>query len=693
VASEFLVEIGTEELPPKALPRLSMAFAEGLREGLAEARLEHGEIRRYATPRRLALRVSQLAARQPDIESELRGPPVKVAFDADGQPTRAAEAFAQKCGVSVSDLERMETPKGDWVVFRGTDAGRPAEELLPELVARSLAGLPIPRRMRWADRDEDFVRPVHWIVMLLDDQVVPARLFGIEAGRETRGHRFHAPGPFSLESAADYPARIETAGYVIADFAARRQAVERAVLDTASAHHGTAVFDDELLDEVTSLVEWPVPVAASFEDRFLELPPEVLIATLQSHQRYFPLRGADGGLIADFVAVANLESVNPAAVREGNERVVRPRLADAAFFWDQDRRSPLAERRAGLRDVVFQSELGSVYDKTVRVAGLAEMIARAIGADAALARRAAELGKCDLLTEMVGEFPELQGVMGRYYAEQDGENPQVAAALDDQYRPRFAGDSLPQSPVGMAVSMADKLDTLAGIFSIGQRPSGTRDPFGLRRAALGVLRMLIEGGHDLGLPGLIRVAAGQVPGVADPDALAAEIFEYMMERLRAYYVDGGGDVSAPTDVFEAVFANRPESPLDFHERILAVKAFQRLDASEALAAANKRVSNILRKAGTEPDAEPAEAVFDMPEEKALYARLRDLEPEVTELLEGGRYEEALVRLADLREPVDAFFDTVMVMDEDPVKRRNRLALLARMRKLFMHTADLSRLAG
>jgi glycyl-tRNA synthetase beta chain len=595
--------------------------------------------------------------------------------------------------VAIGNLDRVETPKGDWLVFRGTEAGRPASELLPGLVSRALDALPIPKRMRWADRDDDFVRPVHWVVMLLDDQVVPARLFGIEAGRETRGHRFHAPGPFSLASAADYPSRIETEGYVIADFAARRRAVEEAVLTTAKSHHGTAVFDADLLDEVTSLVEWPVPVAASFETRFLDLPPEVLIATLQSHQRYFPLRGADGGLMADFVAVANLESSDPGAVREGNERVVRPRLADAAFFWDQDRRISLAERRAGLRDVVFQNKLGSMFDKTERVAGLAEQIAGAIGADPAQARRAAELGKCDLLTEMVGEFPELQGVMGRYYAVNDGEDPVVAAALDDQYRPRFAGDGLPQSPVGIAVAMADKLDTVAGIFSIGQRPTGTRDPFGLRRAALGILRMLIEGRHDLALPGLLREAARQVPGVGDPDGLAEEIFEYMMDRLRAYYVDGGGEFSAPADVFEAVFANRPESPLDFHRRILAVNAFQRLEAAETLAAANKRVSNILRKAGAPEEAEPDDSLFQLPEEAALYERLRDMEPEVTELLGDGRYEEALVRLADLREPVDAFFDTVMVMDEDPDKRRNRLALLARMRRLFMHTADLSRLAG
>ncbi len=693
MGSEFLVEIGTEELPPKALPRLSEAFEDGLREHLAEARLAHGEIRRYATPRRLALRVSDLAGRQADVENELRGPPVRVAFGADGQPTRAALAFAEKCGVAVDELERVETPKGDWLVFRGTEAGRPAAELLPDLVARSLAGLPIPKRMRWADRDEDFVRPVHWVVMLLDDQVVPAELFGIRTGRDTRGHRFHAPGPFHLASASDYPALIESEGYVIADFAARRRAVETAVREAADARGGTAVLDPELLDEVTSLVEWPVPVAAGFEARFLELPPEVLVATLQSHQRYFPLRGADGALINDFVAVANLESADPAAVREGNERVVRPRLADAAFFWDQDRRLPLAERRAGLRDVVFQNKLGSVFDKTERVAALAAHIGTAIGADPALTRRAAELGKCDLLTEMVGEFPELQGVMGRYYAAHDGEDPLVAAALDDQYRPRFAGDGLPASPVGMAVSMADKLDTLAAIFSIGQRPTGTRDPFGLRRAALGVLRMLIEGGLDLNLPGLIREAAGRVPGVADPDGLAAEVFDYMMDRLRAYYVDGGGEVRAPADVFEAVFANRPESPLDFHQRILAVNAFRRLDAAETLAAANKRVSNILKKSGSEAAPEPVEALFEMPEEAALYDRLNAMEPEVSRLLENGRYEEALVRLADLREPVDAFFDTVLVMDEDPAKRRNRLALLARMRKLFMHTADLSRLAG
>ncbi len=693
MASEFLVEIGTEELPPKALKGLSEAFGANLQAGLQDARLAHGQVRLYATPRRLAVRVSEMAERQPDVETELKGPPVRIAFDADGKPTRAAEAFADKCGAAVADLQRIETPKGDWLIHRGTESGRAASELLPGLVEKSLSSLPIPKRMRWGSRDEDFVRPVHWVVMLLDDEIIPATLFGIRAGRETRGHRFHAPGPFTLDSAADYPAVIEDAGYVVADFAARRRAVEDAVLATASARDGSAVYDEALLDEVTALVEWPVPVSASFEARFLELPAEVLVATLQSHQRYFPLRGQDGRLTNDFVAVANLESRQPEAVREGNERVVRPRLADAAFFWDQDRRIPLADRQAGLEHVIFQRDLGTVADKTRRVAALAERIATTIGAEPELARRAAELAKCDLLTEMVGEFPELQGIMGRYYATHDGEDPAVGVAIDEQYLPRFAGDDLPGTPVGVAVAMADKLDTLAGIFAIGQRPTGTRDPFGLRRAALGILRMLIEGRQQLDLDELIRVAVEQVPGASDGEALAADVFDYMMDRLRAYYVDGAGEVTAPPDVFEAVLANRPPSPLDFHERVLAVLAFQKLDAAAALAAANKRVANILRKSGDEAGAALDPDLLEAPEEIALYEHLHRIEPRLTELLDNRHYTEGLVALAALREPVDAFFDAVMVMDEDPGKRRNRLALLARMRELFARTADLSRLAG
>jgi glycyl-tRNA synthetase beta chain len=694
MASEFLVEVGTEELPPRALARLSKAFGAGLVSGLEEARLAHGAVDLYATPRRLAVRVAELADRQPDVETELKGPPVRIAFDADGKPTRAAEAFAGKCGVAVADLQRIETPKGDWLMHRGTESGRPAAELLPELVGKALSNLPIPKRMRWGSRDEDFVRPVHWVVMLLGADIVPATLFGIPAGRETRGHRFHAPGPVTLNSASDYPAAIEDGGYVMADFENRRQAVENTVLSAAASRGGSPVYDEALLEEVTALVEWPVPVAASFEARFLDLPAEVLVATLQSHQRYFPLRGPDGRLMSDFVAVANLESKQPDAVREGNERVVRPRLADAAFFWDQDRRTPLADRQAGLEHVVFQRDLGTVADKARRVAALAAHIAGSIGADPALARRAAELAKCDLLTEMVGEFPELQGIMGRYYAAHDGEDPAVAAAIDEQYRPRFAGDDLPETAAGVALAMADKLDTLAGIFAIGQRPTGTKDPFGLRRAALGILRMLIEGRRQIDLDELIGRAVEQIPGAGDrAETIAGEVFDYMMDRLRAYYVDGAGEITAPPDVFEAVMANRPPSPLDFHERVLAVLAFQKLDAAGALSAANKRVANILRKSGDEAGATPDPDKLEAPEEIALYEHLHRIEPQLTEQMSSGQYTESLVTLAALREPVDAFFDAVMVMDEDAAKRRNRLALLARMRALFGQTADLSRLAG
>jgi glycyl-tRNA synthetase beta chain len=689
--ADFLVELGTEELPPKALPDLERAFRDGLVARLAEARLGHGEVESFATPRRLALKVRRLETRQADQEVVLRGPPLRVAR-VDGAWTKAAEKFAAGAGVALEALVEREEEKGAYVYARKLERGEGARELLPRLVQEALAALPVPRRMRWGAAEAEFVRPVHWLVLLLGTDVVPCRLFGVEAGRETRGHRFMSTGTLALADPAEYPLRLEEEGHVLAGFAARRDKIRAQAETAAKVEGGHLVLDPALLDEVTALVEWPVAVTGAFEARFLELPEEVLIATLQDHQRYFPVRGPDGRLSPRFITISNLDSPQPGAVRAGNERVVRPRLADAAFFWDQDRRSPLAARRAMLDGVVFQAKLGSIGAKSERVAKLAARIADGLGRDAAMAGEAARLAKCDLVTAMVGEFPELQGVMGRYYAAADGEAEELAAALEEQYLPRFAGDRLPASPTGQVLALADKLDTMAGIFAIGQRPTGNRDPFGIRRAALGVLRICIECELDLELPEVIGAAVDAQPVQAEA-GVAQDIWSFLLERLRGYYLEGGGSLIVSHDVFEAVLARRPASLVDFHQRIAAVLEFQRLDAAAALAAANKRIANILRQAegGVAPEVDAAALQADA--ERALHDRIQALEGEVLPLVAKRRYQEALVALAGLREVVDRFFDEVLVMDPDPTVRGNRLALLGRLRSLFIAIADVSKLGG
>lgn len=686
--STFLVEIGTEELPPKALRSLSAAFTAGVLKGLQDAPLAHGEVLSYATPRRLAVKVLALQTRQADQQIVLKGPPVKVAFDAQGNPGRAALSFAEKCGVQVQDLEQEETPKGAWLVYRGIEKGQAATSLLGPIVQAALDALPIPKRMRWGAGNAEFVRPVHWVLMLLDKEIVEASILGIQADRLTRGHRFHAPGNISLACADEYPQRLETEGQLIADFDARRRKIERLVQEEATAAGATVVSDDALWDEVTALVEWPVSLRGRIDQRFLALPREVLIATMQEHQRYFPLEGPDGKLLPMFVAISNLQSTDPKQVIQGNERVVRPRLADAEFFWNNDRKQPLAQRQAGLANVVFQHQLGSMGDKSQRVAKLAAYIADEIHADRDLVTRAALLSKCDLATNMVSEFPELQGTMGHYYALADGEAPEVAAAMEEQYQPRFAGDVLPRGRVGQVLAIADRLDTLAGIFAIGQKPSGSRDPFGLRRGALGLMRIIIEHGLDLDLRQAIDKVLSLQP-VGKPEAgLAAEVYQYAMERLRAYYleeVDGG----ITGDMFEAVLARQPGKPLDFHQRLTAVRVFSQMPEAHSLAAANKRVSNILRKAEEPVSATVKADVLVQAEELALHREVQRLGALVEPLLADRQYTDALTALAALREPVDNFFDRVMVMDPDPALRANRLSLLESMRRLFLLTADLS----
>jgi glycyl-tRNA synthetase beta chain len=713
---DFLVEVGTEELPPKSLRTLELAFAANMRSGLESVGLKPGEILSFATPRRLTVLAKKLPSHQSDQDIRRRGPPLTAAFDAAGQPTRAALAFAHSCGVALETLQRLDEGKGTFLFFIGTKAGASAQDLLPAIVQGALDALPTARRMHWGSGTAEFVRPVHWLLMLYGKEIVHATVLDTAAGDITRGHRFHAPRPLRLTSPGSYERTLRDRGFVIASFEKRRDTIRERVTQAAVELGGRALMGAELLDEVTSLVEWPVPVTGRFDQRFLSLPREVLISTLQDHQRYFAVEDSQGHLLPNFITVSNIESRDPAKVVEGNERVVRPRLADAAFFWEQDRKQPLAARRERLDAVTFQAKLGSLGDKTRRVRQLAGEIAAAMGKPRGESERAAELCKCDLLTAMVGEFPELQGTMGAYYALADGEAPEVAVAIREHYLPRAAGDELPATHAGIAVAVADKLDTLTGIFAIREKPTGTRDPFGLRRAALGVLRILIEEGFDLDLRRCIDLALGGVlsdierlgkaappkPGtqaLAPVATVATEVYDFIMERLRAYYLEGGaktsttGSAQITTEMFDAALATRPSSPVDFDARLKALSAFLELEESASLTAANKRIANILRKAPEKPNGEVEVESLKESAEVRLFDAMRTRRGAVSAATEQREYANALGRLAQLRPAIDAFFDEVMVMDENPKLRANRLALLAQLHGLFYGIADLSRLPG
>lgn len=695
---DFLVEIGTEELPPKALKKLSKAFGAGIEEGLKKQQLSYGKVTLYAAPRRLAVLVCDLQQAQEDKATERRGPAVTASFGEDGCPTPAAQGFARSCGVAVEDLVPMENDQGAWLVFRTTQKGQPATALLADIVRNALDQLPIPKRMRWGDLTAEFVRPVHWVVMLFGDEVVKCEILSVKAGRETRGHRFHHPQTMYLGEPQAYAPLLETEGHVVADFDARREAVRAQVMEAAKAIGGQAVVDEDLLDEVTSMVEWPVAVAGEFEKRFLEVPAEALITTMKANQKYFHVLDKAGKLMPYFVTVSNIDSKDVVKVREGNERVVRPRLADADFFWNQDRKQTLDAHLERLNDVVFQKKLGTLYDKSERVAALAGHIATALGGDKDHAERAAWLSKCDLMTQMVGEFPNLQGIMGRYYAHHDKEAEDVAQALDEQYLPRFAGDQLPETTTGQALAIADKLDTVVGIFGIGQHPTGNKDPFALRRAALGLLRIVIENQLSLDLKEVIQIASEKFPKDIWSDKkgkhakvsdVLNQVFEFMMDRLKAYYHESG---VAP-DVFDAVLAVNPTQPYDFDRRVRAVTSFLQLPEAESLTAANKRISNILKQAKvTEAPMWDADLIKE-PQEEALADKIVDIGYKITPLLERLDYEASMSALARLREPVDAFFDHVMVMVDDEALRNNRLSLLGQMRSMFLGIADLSRLQG
>lgn len=689
MSQSFLVEIGTEELPPKALKSLYLSFQQGIDDGLRAANLAAGVSHAFAAPRRLAVLVENLAARQPDQAIEKLGPNVAAAFDKDGKVSKAAEGFARSCGVAFEQLERVATDKGERLVWRSVQPGKSSAELLPGIVDTALEQLPIPKRMRWGARRAEFVRPVHWVVMLLGSEVLDAEILGIKAGRDSRGHRFHSNRPVAINSPAEYQLTLENDAYVIADFNERRGRIRTQVEALGDKLGGRAVIDEDLLDEVTGLVEWPVALAGGFEQRFLAVPQEALISSMKEHQKYFHVVDANGRLMPHFITVSNIESREPDRVVAGNERVIRPRLSDAAFFYETDLKTPLHERREKLRTIVFQDKLGTVFDKTERIAALAAHIAAQIGGDTDWAARAGRLSKADLVTGMVGEFDDMQGIAGEYYARHDGEPAEVAQAIREQYLPRFAGDELPATATGVSVALADRFDTLVGIFGIGQPPTGSKDPFGLRRAALGILRMIVEKGFDLDLRDCLTQAQRQYPQFADQADLVDKVLAYMLERFRAWFEDE----NIPAEVFMAVSAKNLSRPLDINQRVQAVFRFSLLPEAAALASANKRVSNILAKRADQ-GALPAldDALLVEPAERELARQVAAQAQQVQPLFAARKYREGLEQLAGLREAVDRFFDNVLVMAEEDAVRNNRLALLEQLRGLFLEVADISVLA-
>jgi len=681
----LLVEIGTEELPPKSLRSLAEAFRSNLIAELDKAEIGYQSVRWFAAPRRLALEVTALADAQPDKQIEKRGPAVSAAFDADGNPTKAAQGWARANGIAVDQADRLKTDKGEWLLHTAEVKGQATVALIPAMVNTALQKLPIPKPMRWSDKETQFIRPVHTITMLYGAEVVAGEVLGLASGREVQGHRFMAQPRISIDHADNYLTTLEQQGKVIADFEARKALILADAQKAAAEIGGEADISDELLDEVSALVEWPVVLTATFEERFLAVPSEALVYTMKGDQKYFPVYDKQGKLLPNFIFVTNIVSKDPQQIISGNEKVVRPRLADAEFFFNTDRKRPLFDRLHELDSVLFQKQLGTLRDKTDRIASLARFIAESIGCDVAKTERAALLSKCDLMTNMVFEFTEIQGVMGMHYARHDGEDEQVAVALNEQYQPRFAGDQLPSSGVAQALAMADKLDSLVGIFGIGQPPKGDKDPFALRRAAIGVLRIIVEKNLPLDLEALVAKSIELFGDKLTAKNVQHDVVDFMLGRFRAWYQDEGMDV----DVIQAVLARRPTQPADFDKRVRAVNHFRSLEAAESLAAANKRVANLLSKASDITLPEAAEALCQEDAEKTLLSQINKLEAELAPLFQTGDYQSALTELAALREPVDSFFDQVMVMAEDEALKLNRLAMLSKLSTLFLKVADIS----
>ncbi|EOV3352299.1 glycine--tRNA ligase subunit beta [Vibrio cholerae] len=684
MAKEFLIELGTEELPPKQLRTLAEAFAANFAAELATADIAHEGVTWFATPRRLALKVANLAESQPDRVVEKRGPAVNVAFDADGKPTKAAEGWARGNGITVEQAERLVTDKGEWLLFKEQVQGQQTASVVVEMAAKALANLPIAKPMRWGDKETQFIRPVKTLTILFGSELIQGEILGVASARTLRGHRFMGEAEFTIESAEQYPAILEERGKVIADYATRKAMIIEGSQQAAQQLGGIADLEDALVEEVTSLVEWPVVMTAKFEEKFLKVPAEALVYTMKGDQKYFPVYDASKKLLPNFIFVSNIESKEPRHIVEGNEKVVRPRLADAEFFFNTDRKRPLVDRLPLLENAIFQQQLGTIKDKTDRITELAGYIAEQIGADVEKSKRAGLLAKCDLMTSMVFEFTDTQGVMGMHYARHDGEAEEVAIALNEQYMPRFAGDELPSRGVSAAVAMADKLDTIVGIFGIGQAPKGS-DPFALRRASLGVLRILVEYGYQLDLVDLIAKAKSLFGNRLTNANVEQEVIEFMLGRFPTWYQDAGFSI----DIIQAVLARNPTKPADFDQRVKAVSHFRALEEAEALAAANKRVGNILAKYDGELGEEIDLALLQEDAEKALAEAVEIMAEALEPAFATGNYQEALSKLAGLRAPVDAFFDNVMVMADDESLKKNRLTLLNKLRNLFLQIADIS----
>ncbi|TRX58142.1 glycine--tRNA ligase subunit beta [Thalassomonas sp. M1454] len=680
----LLIELGTEELPPKALKKLATAFYDSIVGQLDAASLNYTEAKWFATPRRLAVMVKELEAQQADKVVEKRGPAANVAFDADGNPTKAAQGWARSNGITVEQAERLVTDKGEWLLHKAVQQGKSVTDIVESIVQTAVTKLPIPKPMRWGSSRIQFIRPVHTLTMMFGNELIAGEVLGIKSADQLQGHRFHYQGNITLAHADEYEATLEQA-YVIADYETRRNKIVTEVNAAASALDAKALLDDELVDEVTSINEWPSVLVGSFDDDFLQVPAEPLIYSMKDHQKYFPVEGNNGELLAKFIFVTNIESKQPEEVIRGNEKVIRPRLADAEFFFTTDKKQSLESRLASLENVLFQKQLGTLKDKSMRIADLSKHVATSLNENADNAYRAGLLSKTDLMSDMVLEFPQVQGTMGKYYAQNDGEVEAVAQALEDQYRPRFAGDALPEGVIGSAVAISDKVDTLVGIFGINQAPKGDKDPFALRRAAIGLIRIIIEKQLLLDIADLLEVSIASYGDKLVNDNTAADVIDFIMGRFRAYYQEQGINV----DVIQAVLAKKPTAPLDFDQRVQAVTFFRSLDEAQALAAANKRVGNILAKFDGELYSEFKVELASEAQEVALADAYSALKAELSPLFANKEYQQALTKLASLREPIDAFFDNVMVMADDEAVKTNRLTLLSELRASFFNVADIS----
>jgi len=684
-SKDLLIELGTEELPPTALATLSEHFTSGIVSQLDKLKLSYVEVESFATPRRLAVVIKQLACKQEDISQSRKGPAVAAAFDADGNPTKAAMGFAKSCKTTVDSLSRDKTDKGEWLSFTVTEPGKDTSNLIADIIQNSLDKLPIPKRMRWGDLKSLFVRPVHWLVVLFGKDIINCNLMSVDSSNQTFGHRFHHPAAINLSNPLDYEKILSEQAWVIASFTKRKEIIRQQVIDIAEQNNARAIIDDNLLDEVTGMVEWPVALSGSFDKDFLKVPAEALISAMKKHQKYFHLLDNDNNLLPIFITVANINSKQINLIIEGNERVIRPRLSDANFFWNNDLESPMESHIESLKKVVFQNKLGTLYDKTQRIVTISDTLASLLEKDTTIAKRAAYLSKTDLMSEMIGEFPDLQGIMGRYYALHQGEDNNVAIALDEQYLPRFSGDKVSTNSYAQVLSIADRLDSLFGIFAIGMQPTGDKDPFALRRASLGILRTIIENKLDIDLSTLLDEVSQAYPETISSQADIPVLLKFIEDRYKGYLLDR--DISA--DVFDSVSAIKVNNPYDFYLRVQAVKHFAELPEAKSLAAANKRISNILKKNKLQSNLSIDSDLFAEDSERSLFDSITAIETQLNDLLKQRDYTQYLIVLSGLHQQIDEFFDNVMVLCDDENLKNNRIALVSSIHSLFIKIADLS----